>query len=251
MSDSSQFGVDALAGSPTITWPADAVVRRAAQPKWLRIDVVVALIGVLVLLAWEAGGLDLLVSRHYGSAHGFGLRDAWLPRALLHDGGRALGWVVFAFMLGRAWLPGEDDALRRERWYWLGVTLLCVLLVPTLKRLTASSCPWDLAEFGGIAAYVPHWRLGLHDGGPGHCFPSGHAVAAFAFLTLYFSERVRRPWRARLCLAVVCLAGAAFGWAQLARGAHYVSHTLWSAWLCWVVCALAAQWQRRAAPAGA
>jgi len=53
----------------------------------------------------------------------------------------------------------------------------------------------------------------------------------------------------------VCSIGALYGWAQLARGAHYVSHTLWSAWLCWVVCALAAHWQarrqsaRRAAPA--
>ena len=246
MSERSQFGTDALGGSSAIAWQAVEVpVRRAAQPRWLRQDIAVALLGLLLLLAWESAGLDIVVSRHYGSASGFGWRDAWLTRALLHDGGRALGWVVFAAMVGRAWLPGADTAARFERWYWIGVALLCVLLVPTIKRLSASSCPWDLAEFGGVAAYVPHWRLGVHDGGPGHCFPAGHAVAAFAFLALYFGQRVRRPWPARLCLAAVCLAGAAFGWAQLARGAHYVSHTLWSAWLCWVVCALAAQWPSR------
>ena len=245
MTRRSQFGADVLAGS-AVAWTAESLVTRpAAQPRWLRMDIAVALLGLLVLLVWETAGLDLVVSRHYGSASGFGWRDAWLPRALLHDGGRALGWVVFAFMVGRAWLPTDDAALRRERWYWIGVALLCVLIVPTIKRLTDSSCPWDLAEFGGVAAYVPHWRLGVHDGGPGHCFPSGHAVAAFAFLTLYFGQRVRRPWLARLSLAVVCVAGIAFGWAQLARGAHYVSHTLWSAWLCWVVCALAAQWLSR------
>jgi len=202
-----------------------------------------------VLLAWEVVGLDLAVSRLYGTHDGFFLRDAWLTRALLHDGGRALGWCVMAFMLGRALWPTDDAPVNSRRWYWIGVTLLCLLLVPTIKRLTTSSCPWDLAEFGGIAAYVPHWRLGVRDGGPGHCFPSGHAVAAFAFLTLYFDWRVLRPRLARVVLALVCSVGALYGWAQLARGAHFVSHTLWSAWLCWVVCSAAAWWQGRRASA--
>jgi len=221
-----------------------------------RLDLIVALCGLLVLVLWDAAGLDLAVSRHYGTHSGFLWRDAWLTRALLHDGGRALGWCVMAFMVGRAlWRAEQDAAARAQRWYWIGVTLVCLLLVPTLKRLTTSSCPWDLAEFGGVAAYVSHWRFGVRDGGPGHCFPSGHAVAAFAFLTLYFDWRTLRPRLARVCLALVCAIGALYGWAQLARGAHYVSHTLWSAWLCWVVCALAAHWQarrqsaRRAAPA--
>jgi membrane-associated PAP2 superfamily phosphatase len=126
-----------------------------------------------------------------------------------------------------------------------------LLLVPTIKQMTATSCPWDLAEFGGVAAYVPHWRLGVYDGEPGHCFPSGHVVAAFAFLPLYFDWRSQRPRLARLSLALVCAAGALYGWAQLARGAHYVSHTLWSAWLCWMVCMLAARWQTRRAAARA
>ena len=70
---------------------------------------------------------------------------------------------------------------------------------------------------------------------------SGHAVAAFAFLSLHFRWRTSRPRAARLALLAVTVLGALFGWAQLARGAHFASHTLWSAWLCWVVCALAAR----------
>jgi len=239
-----------LAGAatqPVVAWR----IGDAARPWRLgpqQLDLWVALVGLLALLAWEAGGLDLALTRQYGTPGGFAWRDAWLTRALLHDGGRALGWCVMAFMVGRALWRADDPAARRQRWHWIGVTLLCLLLVPTIKRLTASSCPWDLAEFGGAAAYVPHWRLGVRDGGPGHCFPSGHAVAAFAFLTLYFDWRELRPLLARACLALVCVVGALYGWAQLARGAHYVSHTLWSAWLCWAVCALAAyRLARRAA----
>jgi membrane-associated PAP2 superfamily phosphatase len=226
-------------------WPDRA--GQSLQRDVLRFDLTILLLGLLVLLAWELGGLDLAVSRLYGTHSGFSWRDAWLTRALLHDGGRALGWCVMAFMVGRTLWRTDDAARRRQQGYWIGVTLLCLLLVPTIKRLTASSCPWDLAEFGGIAAYVPHWRLGVRDGGPGHCFPSGHAVAAFAFLPLYFEWRRWRPRLARVALAAVCIAGALYGWAQLARGAHYVSHTLWSAWLCWVVCTVAASRQSRRA----
>ena len=127
--------------------------------------------------------------------------------------------------------PSRSDRLR-----WLGACLACLLLVPLAKRFSRTSCPWDVAEFGGSASYVPHWLLGTLDGGPGHCFPSGHAVAAFAFFSGYFLRRDTRPRLARVWLAGVLLAGLAFGWAQLARGAHYPSHTLWSAWLCWAVC---------------
>jgi membrane-associated PAP2 superfamily phosphatase len=204
-----------------------------------RRDGTVALLGLCLLLLWDASGLDLALTRAYGSHSGFVWRDAWLTRTLLHDGGRALAWAVLAWLAADA--LRADDALRRQRLYWIGVTLCCLLLVPALKRLADSSCPWDLLEFGGRAAYVPHWRLGVRDGGPGRCFPSGHAVTAFAFLGPCFGLRARRPHAARAALLVVCTAGALFGWAQLARGAHFASHTLWSAWLCWLVCAAAAR----------
>jgi membrane-associated PAP2 superfamily phosphatase len=43
-------------------------------------------------------------------------------------------------------------------------------------------------------------------------------------------------------LTAILVLGALFGWAQLARGAHFASHTLWSAWLCWIVGAATARW---------
>jgi membrane-associated PAP2 superfamily phosphatase len=218
------------------------------QPGPWRLDLAVALLGLLVLVLWEASGFDLTLSRLYGTQAGFPWRDAWLTRALLHDGGRAVAWCVAALMVGAALWPANDEPARKQRWYWVGVSVLCLLIVPTIKRITDISCPWDLAEFGGVAAYVPHWRVGVSDGGSGHCFPSGHAVAAFAFLSLYFGWRTHRPRLARLTLVLVCGAGALFGWAQLARGAHYVSHTLWSAWFCWLLCALAANRLARRRP---
>ena len=51
-------------------------------------DLALALALLALLLCWEASGLDLVVAGWYGSASGFALRDAWVTRNLLHDGGR-------------------------------------------------------------------------------------------------------------------------------------------------------------------
>ena len=118
----------------------------------------------------------------------------------------------------------------------IATALLAALVIAALKRSSGTSCPWDLADFGGIATQVSHWRFGVADGGPGRCFPSGHASSAFVFLTGYFALRSANPARARPWLAGVAAAGALFGWSQLARGAHFASHTLWTAWWCWVIC---------------
>ena len=178
--------------------------------------------------------------RLFGGPGRFAWRDNRWASAVLHDGGRALAWVVVAVLIGAAFrAPASGAPGRRERLDWLGIMLLCSLAIPAVKRFSATSCPWDLAEFGGVARYVSHWQLGVPDGGAGHCFPSGHAVTAFAFLGLYFMWRGHNLPRARAWLATVAVVGLLFGAAQLARGAHYPSHTLWSAWLCWALCVAA------------
>jgi len=121
-------------------------------------------------------------------------------------------------------------------------------VVSSLKSLSATSCPWDLAEFGGVARYASHWALGMVDGGGGRCFPAGHASAGFAFVGGYFALRRRQPRAARLWLAASLAAGLVLGGAQQVRGAHFMSHTLWTGWLCWTtgwLCDLAAGALRR------
>lgn len=204
-------------------------------------DLLITLGLLAALLCWEAGGWDLALAQVYGNAAGFALRDHWLLRRVLHDGGRWLSAAVLIGVAAGAVLGNARVMARRQRWAWAAVVLLCLIVVPAMKHLSSTSCPWDLQAFGGSVAYVPHWMLTRIDGGPGHCFPSGHAVAAFAFVPLYFQWRGERPALARTLLAVTLGAGALLGWAQLARGAHFPSHTMWSAWLCWSIGAMAAR----------
>ena len=209
----------------------------AATPQ--RHDLRVTGLLLAALLAWDFSGADLPVTRWFADAHGFAARDTAWASGVLHNGGRGLAWalavvmVLVALRTPRRVSGGPD---RGQRLAWLGVMLLCALAVPSIKHYSTTSCPWDLAEFGGAARYVSHWTLGQLDGGNGHCFPSGHAVVAFAYLGMYFLWRDHDPARARVWLLTVLAAGLLVGMGQLARGAHYPSHTFWSGWICWAIC---------------
>lgn len=221
------------------------------RPADWRFDLAVAGAALLLLLAWDFTGFDLAAARLFGSADGFPWREHFFTSRLLHDGGRWLGFAVLALMVVNVWRPLWLGLSQRQRLVGLGSTVLCLLAIPALKQFSPTSCPWDLSEFGGVAQHVSHWRLGVADGGPGRCFPSGHAIAAFAFFGGYFMLRGAHPAAARAWLAGVLALGMVFGLGQLARGAHFPSHTLWSAWLCWVLSALCARWagNPRVAPA--
>lgn len=198
-------------------------------------DVLWTVTSLLGLLAWDALGLDRALAHAFGSASGFPMRDQWFFVQVLHEGARRLGWLLVLFLAVGVWWP--TAILRRidlgERLQWALSTLLALGLVSVLKNLSSTSCPWDLAEFGGVARYASHWALGVVDGGGGHCFPAGHASAGFAFLGGYFALRRRQPHAARWWLAGALAAGLLLGGAQQVRGAHFMSHTLWTGWLCW------------------
>ena len=195
---------------------------------------------LLLLLAWDASGLDLAMARWFGTASGFPLESHWLWRGLLHDDMHWPPWLLELALLAAVFRPFgtlKQLALARRLQLALG-TLVALLVISTLKMHSHTSCPWDLREFGGVATHVSHWAWGMLDGGTGGCFPAGHASAGFAFLGGFFVFRQVLPRTAARWLAGALVVGLIFGLAQQVRGAHYMSHTLWTAWLCWSTAAV-------------
>jgi membrane-associated PAP2 superfamily phosphatase len=201
-------------------------------------------IGLAVLLGLEATTIDLALARPFfdAVAGDFRWREHGFFTRVSHDGLRLLSGAVLLWLLVGLWRP--LGVLRRlppaARLYLVANVALCLIALPLLKRASWSHCPWDLALFGGHADYL---RL-LQWPGPqdtrGRCLPAGHALSAFAYAAGWFALRAHAPVAARGWLAAVLLFGAWAGLAQQARGAHFLSHTLWSLWLCFALAALTA-----------
>lgn len=189
-----------------------------------------------LLLAFDASPLDILLARPFGTPTGFPWREHWLFYDLLHEGARRLSWLLAVLLTLAVWWPvGVLNRLApRERTQLAVVVLASVSVIGALKFVSLTSCPWDLAEFGGVASHLSHWLAGS-DGGSGHCFPAGHASAGFAFVGGYFVLCRHHARAARWWLGASLGAGLLLGLAQQVRGAHFMSHTLWTAWICWAL----------------
>lgn len=205
-------------------------------------------LALVSVMAWDATGLDLTImtwlaqSQGHGVAPGFTLRHNWWLETVFHDTARRTAEVLYGVLWVMVWCPlgffRQFERHARLDMAW-GVTA-ALLVITLIKRLSLTSCPWELQAFGGAASYVSHWQWGVADGGGGKCFPGGHASSALAFLALALPGLT--AWQgskahqtgSRLLLGVL-LAGVVLGAVQTLRGAHYPSHTLWTAWLCWTV----------------
>jgi membrane-associated PAP2 superfamily phosphatase len=171
------------------------------------------------------------------SAQWIGSRS-WVINELLHTGGRwairAIVAIALAF-LAATFVRRDWRAYRRPAAFFAISTILSMGLVGVLKNLTNVDCPWDLIPFGGRFPYVELFADRPDALRAGRCFPAAHASSGYALLALYFVFRERHAPLAKLGLALGLLTGLTFGLVQQARGAHFVSHDLWSAFLVWTV----------------
>ena len=151
---------------------------------------------------------------------------AWLMRSVAATG---LGvWIV-------SWARPQWQSLRRPALYFFVAVVLSVGLVGLLKSLTNVDCPRDLSEFGGTFPFIHLFEQRPATLRHARCFPAAHASSGYALLALYFVARERSRRAARLGLAAGLGLGLVFGIAQQARGAHFISHDVWSAMIVWTV----------------
>lgn len=122
---------------------------------------------------------------------------------------------------------------RDKRWI-SGYVLLAMLcsstLVGTLKSMSEHACPWSLAQPSSDGIMWLSHTLSL-----GKCFPGGHSSAGFGLMALFFAYHLQAPKKARLYLLAALVLGSGMGWTQMMRGAHFLSHNLWTLWFTWLV----------------
>ena len=178
-----------------------------------------------------AGAVDLkLITAYIDVNAAFPLRQHWALAELNH---RYVKYVLIAVYLsyGIAWLMSfYSEKFKPRRWelgYFFIMVMLATSTIAILKSQSAHACPWDMAvaTTQGIL-----WELSAT---AGHCFPGGHASSGFALLVGYFIYRTTRPKRAYFFILAALILGFTMGWGQMMRGAHFLSHTLWTGWIIW------------------
>jgi len=167
------------------------------------------------------------------------LRHDPLFSGLLHAKLQALAYFSYGAVVASAIacrLFPRLGRVRRDLAYVAVSYTLCVAIVAVMKKALPIPCPWDLQRYGGALAAGGwlDWQAAVPVKG---CFPSGHATGGYAMFAWYFLARARGWWLAPAALAVAGTAGLTLGLVQQLRGAHFLSHDIACAALCWCVAA--------------
>lgn len=208
---------------------------------WPRSSVIAPLVALLLasIVLIPMGG-DRWIADRIFAAEGmhWALRDSFMLTRVLHGGGKALStiaWLVVLAMTLRSTIDARWKPLRRPLLVLLLSVAVSALLVSTLKHLTRMDCPWDASIYGGTHPYFTLLQARPAGIKPSGCFPAGQASAGYGWVALYFFfASVRPQWR-RIGLAIGIGMGVVLGIAQQLRGAHYLSHDLWTLAICWFV----------------
>lgn len=201
---------------------------------------ILLLVSAIITVEW--GGADLALARVVYAAEGgrWLLKDHWLTQTVIHESGLrfsvALLLLVWVLAVASVLFPRWRVA-RAPLIYLAFVLPLSPIVVTVLKSSLPVSCPWDLEFFSGATPWQGGWwgavtgQGGAQESG---CFPAGHASGGYTFVALYFALRNSLPrWRFA-GLAFGLLLGLTYDVAQQLRGAHFLSHGLWTLAISWL-----------------
>lgn len=205
----------------------------------------IVLIGsALALLAvFGDGRLDLAAGRWFfdDTLRTFSLANHWLLKDVLHDAARIVSATAAALLCvttAAAWVVPPRwrlRAYREELVFVSGALLAATISVGALKHFSAHACPWNLELFGGTATYHALLSTPPANPIPQGCFPAAHPLSGYAWLAVGFALWPQARRLAHRAWQLAFVLGTLFGAVQVARGAHFPSHVLWTAWVTWAV----------------
>ena len=152
-----------------------------------------------------------------------------LGRAVAYDGPKALIIIWAVLLIGAAIFAKR---VRTRALYLLACLAVVSVVCTQIRAVTGMATPLELKAFGGTHEHLLLFQA-KPAGYPSHAFPAGHASGGFALLGLYWILQARR-WRG---LALGLGVGCWMGFYQVARGEHFLSPTLATAALAWLLCA--------------
>ena len=224
------------------------------QPRfWLLHLILPLILGLFLAFIYPHTSMDaFLIKPFYDSAAlVFHLKDDWFLESFMHQYLKNLMIAVGLMMFG-LWALGLITQFFKIRFFnkpqcsslhtyhqqflWVFVAMvISTSAISILKHFSNHACPWDLLAYGGTQPFIPLFESLPLGAVPGHCFPGGHASGGFALMAFYLGFRDSLPKVAKVGLILGLLFGFAMGWGQMMRGAHFMSHNLWTGWIVWMI----------------
>lgn len=197
---------------------------------------------IFTVVFFDLTGLDIWVQDYFynvATHHWIIDRDNQVLKFVFYSGIKKL-FIVFVLSLVVALV-----FFRKSEWvkkYKKGLLVVCIsaaavtLTIGGLKTHTNVPCPKNIKHFGGTFPYVT--ILGTY---PDYfqqtekmeCYPAGHAGGGFALLSLFFLFKRRR--NKIIALVSVMALGWTIGLYKMLIGDHFLSHTVVSMLLAWLI----------------
>jgi len=188
----------------------------------------------------EISGLDFWLQKHFFIAPQAWFIDGADPflKMIFYKGPKQ--FLMTSLILGLLYTFYDMYQYGIKTWhrrffFFISCMIAVPLIISLLKEITFVYCPGQLTDFGGPKTFrelidfrnVPAFE------GRGKCFPAGHATTGFALMSLYYM--FENKWTKRFLLLLGLTLGWIFSFYQIAKGAHFLSHSIATMGLSWCV----------------
>ena len=209
---------------------------------------VTAVVLVVTVLFFGLSRVDIWIQSHFYNP----ATHQWIVdtndevlKFIFYDGIKRLLIVIAVLFLLGLIIGWKKEWMRSYR-KGLVIVVLSSIFVPvvvgSLKDISNMPCPKSLDLFGGTYPHTCVWES--YKTNDCHlekqkCWPAGHASGGFALLSLIFLFRSRQNKIAVACVAMVI--GWSMGSYKMLIGDHFLSHTVITMIVAWLVILLIAK----------
>ncbi len=157
---------------------------------------------------------------------------------IFYDGAKRF-LILFAVTLLIVSLIFRKKAFVQQYKRGIIIILLSAIFVPSitgiLKNNTNMPCPKNEIRYGGVYPKTAVWEKYPSDFKKPHtkCWPAGHASGGFALLSLFFFFKRKR--NRFIGLGIGLFAGWSTGLYKMLIGDHFLSHTVITMILAWLI----------------
>ena len=204
--------------------------------------IITSIILIFVIALFQFSEIDILVQSHFFNFE----TKKWLldenepiMKFFFYNGAKNT-LLIFAIIILFSLIFFRKNTLIKEYKKGLIIVLLAAAIIPsvvgTLKAVTNTPCPNNINYFEGEYPNLKVFDLYPKDfvqKSKIKCWPAGHASGGFALLSLFFLFKTSKNRKKSIIFAL--LVGWSMGLYKMFVGDHFLSHTIITMVLSWLI----------------